>query len=265
MSEDKDDLLSDGIAQLTEGMREQARQEFWTHYWPRRVLPITLALILVMGSLVAVVVVGLYGRQSATEAAVTALRLQAEQSKQQGDQANAQLQQRGQQPVPIPQPGSAADMDVIVAAATAKVLASLPDLHPSAAQLGQAVAQFVAANPLGPTPAQISASIAGYLATHPLPSGAPGPSGAAGATGEQGPSGKPGPPPTEAEIQQAFGDYIAAHPDALCVKGGVFTEVRVALADGSAADSWICVVQTYPPSTKPKPTLIPTPTVKEHP
>lgn len=272
MSDSHDDLLSEGIAKLSEGMREQNRHEFWTHYWPRRVLPIVVLLIVVFGGGVSWVVVSLYGRQNATEAAVTALRTQAETSKAQGDQANAQLQQRGQAPVPIPAPGATDDMQVIVAAATAKVLASLPDLHPTASQLGQAVAEYMAAhpvNPLAPTPGQISAALAGYFATAPPPSGPPGPTGASGAQGPtgqagpsgeqgppgpQGPQGDPGPAPTEQQIQQAFNDYIKTHPDSLCVQGGSFTEIRVQLTNGGSADQWVCVVQTYPSPT-PSPIL----------
>jgi len=210
-------------------------------------------------------VYSLWGRQSATEVAVSALRQQAEQFKQQGDQANAQLAQRGQSPVPIPNPGSTDDINVIVAAATAKVLASLPDLHPTAAQLGQAVAQYMAANPvspLSPSPSQIAASLAGYFATNPPPPGPTGPTGPSGArgapgvTGEpgptgpagpEGPAGPPGPAPTESEIQQAFTDYIRDNPNALCPQGGAFAQIRVLLADGGSADTWTCVVATYGP------------------
>jgi hypothetical protein len=280
MSYEKPD---DPIAKLSEKFRGEAQTEFLRRTWPRIVVAIAaLSLVFSVGG--ALVVTNLWGRQNATDAAVSALRAQAEQSASQGAAANAQLEQRGQQPVPIPAPGSTDDMQVIVASATAKVLASLPDLHPTAAQLGQAVAAYMAANPVtpaAPTPGQISAALAGYLATNPPPSGPPGPSGAPGPTGQPGPTGEqgpsgdtgptgsqgppgpqgdPGPTPTEAQIQQAFTDYINSHPNALCVQGGVFTEVRVALADGSSADSWLCVVATYPPSSTP---LVPT-VLKEH-
>src|SRR5439155_24938506 len=105
---------------------------------------------LIVAVLASVVVFNLYGRQDATDAAVTALRQQAEESKSQGEAANQQLENRGQPTVPIPNPGTTDDMNVIVASATAKVLASLPDLRPNATQLGQAVAQYMAANPIAP-------------------------------------------------------------------------------------------------------------------
>jgi hypothetical protein len=263
----EDDLLAEGIAQLTEGVREEARHEFWHYYWPRRILPVMVLVIVLLVGAVSWTTYSLWGRQNVTEAAVSALRMQAEQSKVSGDQSNRQLEQRGQAPVPIPQPGTTDDINVIVAAATAKVLTSLPDLHPTAAQLGQAVAQFMAANPItpaSPTPSQISAALAGYFATSPPPSGPPGPtgpSGAAGASGVQGqpgptgpagpagPQGAQGPAPTEAQIQQAFTDYINSHPDALCPQGGSFAQIRVQLANGGSADTYTCVVQTYPAPT----------------
>lgn len=266
-SHHEDDDLSQSVANLAKAQREEAVEDaqraFWHHAWPRIVTAIAV-LALVIGAGASVLVYNLWGRQNATEVAVTALRQQAEQSKTSGDRANQQLEQRGQAPVPIPQPGTTEDINVIVASATAKVLASLPDLHPTATQLGQAVAQYMAANPvnpLAPTPSQISAAIAGYFAVSPPPSGpegktgpsgAAGPSGVAGATGAAGPTGAQGPPgpaPTEAQIQQAFTDYINSHNDALCPQGGSFAEIRVQLANGGSADTWTCVVQTYPAPT----------------
>ena len=279
VSDDKpDDLLAEGIARLKAGARVEARRDFWHQYWPKIVAAIAaLSLLFSVGG--AVVVTTLWGRQNATDASVSTLRAEAEQYKAAGDAANRQLEQRGQSPVPIPSPGSTDDINVIVASATAKVLASLPDLHPTAAQLGQAVAQYMAANPVtpaAPTPGQISAALAGYLATNPPPSGPsgpPGPSGAAGATGEsgptgqqgppgpQGPQGDPGPAPTETQIQTAFEDYIQSHPSALCPEGGSFGEARIQLADGSSADTWTCIVATYPAPTTTS-DLLPIPKVR---
>jgi hypothetical protein len=270
--EQPDDLLAEGIAKLSKEFRGEAKTEFLHRTWPKIVVAIAaLSLVFSVGG--ALVVTTLWGRQNATDAAVTALRAQAEQFAAQGAAANQQLEQRGQAPVPIPAPGSTDDMQVIVAAATAKVLASLPDLHPTAAQLGQAVAQFLAQNPVTVSSQQLAESLAGYFAVHPIPSGPTGPSGppgpsgtpgAPGETGQQGPPGEqgpegdkgdPGPPPTEAQIQAAFEDYIATHPDALCPQGGSFAEIRVALADGGSADTWTCLVATYPASTTDSPLI----------
>src|SRR5437764_2582900 len=135
----------------------------------------------------------LFSRQASTDAAVSQLRQIATDAKQQGDAANTRLAQRGEAPVPIPQPGTAPDSDVLVAAATARVLASIPvQEKPTASTLGAAIAQFLAANPpstVGPTPQQIAEALAGYLTVNPPPSGPAGPSGSSavpGTYGEQG-------------------------------------------------------------------------------
>ncbi|MGW4487843.1 hypothetical protein ACWEOE_28845 [Amycolatopsis sp. NPDC004368] len=239
--------------------RSAARAEI-RRWWPKLIVAnaVIVALIVILGGLA---VTNLYLRQAATDTAVSTLRQQAEESKRTGDRANAELQARGQQPVPIPNPGTAPDTDVIVSAATAKVLASLPDSHPTTSELGQAVAQYVAANPIAPqqpTPGQLSSALAGYLATNPPPSGEPGKPGENGANGDTGPAGPPGPPPSADQIEAAVAQYFIDHPEALCPYGGSFTQIRGRLADGGAADSWQCVVATYPPpqttsSTEPPP------------
>lgn len=265
-----DPTLEEGLASLREGINEQQRQDFWRKYWPRRVVPMLVLVAFLVSLCTAFFVANLYSHQTATDAAVSALRSQAEQLKVQGDQANAQLKARGQSTVPIPNPGTGVDTDVIVSSATAKVLASLPDLHPTAGQLGQAVATYLAANPItpqGPSSGQLSSALAGYFATNPPPSGPAGPTGAAGATGAPGPTGTPGSngtngqggvqgpagpqgpqgdSPTAQQIQDAFVAYVQAHPDSVCTKGGAMTLVRLILADGSQADSYVCVVSQTP-------------------
>jgi hypothetical protein len=265
--------LSDAVHEATEQAPEAARREV-ARRWPRLVIANAIVTMLIVISGVAA---GMYfiGRQTATDAAVSALRQQAESSKTTGEQANRTLEQRGQAPVPIPEPGRAADTEVITASATARVLASLPDARPTSAQLGQAVAQYLAANPVrpgSPTPQQLGASLAGYFATNPPPSGEPGQPGvdgqpgqdgqpgANGAPGEQGPQGPQGPPPTAEQIQAAVADYLRDHPEALCPNGGVFSQLRVVLADGGTADVWSCVVSTTsaPPISNDPPLPLPT-------
>lgn len=263
------DDLTGAIQDMGEQAPRAARREV-RRRWPGLVIAnaIVTMLIVIAGVLVATHVMS---RQAANDAAITALREQAQESKQQGEQANRELRQRGQLPVPIPKPGEAEDSEVIVAAATARVLASLPDPSPSAADLGRAVARWMADNPIRPgrpTPQQLSESLAGYFTTHPPPSGPPGPTGEPGPTGppgepgtpgepgEPGPKGDPGPPPTQGQIQQAFGDYLRDHPDALCPRGGSFAQINVVLADGGTADVWSCVVSTTAPSdNRPVPPL----------
>lgn len=252
-----------GVHALAERAPEEARQvaaDEVRRWWPR---------IIISNAVVVALVVLVFGyflmRVNATDTAVSTLQ-QAQQAKVSGDKANGELASRGQPQVPIPTPGTAPDTDVIVAAAAARVLASLPDTTPSSAALGRAVAQYVAANPIAPaqpTPMQISSALAGYLATNPPPSGErgepgqPGQPGADGQPGAAGPPGPPGPPPTAEEIEAAVGHYFRDHPEALCPNGGSIAQLRVQLADGGTADTWTCVVATYPAptSTPPNPPI----------
>jgi hypothetical protein len=251
-----------GVRALAERAPEEARraaQDEVRRWWPRIIISVAVvvALIVIGGGYA---IVDLYVRSGATSAALSTLQ-QAQQAKTSGDKANSELAQRGQPQVPIPTPGTAPDTDVIVASAAARVLASLPDRTPSAAALGQAVARYVAANPVAPaqpTPGQISSAVAGYFAANPPPSGPPGPSGgpgqngANGADGQPGANGAPGRPPTAEEIEAAVGAYFRDHPEALCPNGGSIAQLRVQLADGGSADTWTCVVATYPaPTTTP--------------
>ena len=267
MSERSDDaMLDEGLAQLASGARREAQLDFWHHYWPRRVVPMIFVFTLVFSILAGVGVYVLYHHQVATDAAVSTLRQQADEAKVSGDRANAELEARGQAAVPIPQPGQAPDIEVIVSAATARVVASLPDSRPTAADLGAAVARYVAANPIqppGPTPLQIAGGLAAYFATNPPPSGESGAPGEPGQPGNQGERGQDGHTPTTEEIQTAFVGYLRDHPDALCPSGGSFAQLRVQLSDGGSADSWQCVVATYPPpttETTTDPPILPIPT-----
>lgn len=152
--------------------------------------------------------------------------------------ANEQLKQRGQQPVPVPKPTDTQSTDTIVAAAAAKVLASLPptvDTPPTAASIAGAVAGYFAANPPpSVTPSQVANSVAAYLAANPVKNGADGaagpagPAGADGAPGAQGPkgdAGPAGPPPTEQQIMDAFNSAAANQPSILCASRGTFTQL----------------------------------------
>lgn len=231
----------------------------------RRWLPFIMAGVVVVAFLisaaVALAVIDLYARQTQVSAAVSEIRQLAEDAKTTGEAANAELERRGQQPVPIPQPGQAQDSDVLVASAAARVLASLPDLRPSADELGAAIAQYVSANSsrFGPSPQQLAATTATYFEANPPPSGQPGVDGKDGEPGAKGEKGDKGDPPTQQEIQAAFEAYIRDNPDALCPRGGSFAQLRVQLADGGTADTWQCVVAITPSSPAPTPgPLLPT-------
>lgn len=184
----------------------------------------------------------------------------AEDAKAQGDLANLTLTQRGQPTVPIPQPNPDDNSEVLVAAATAQVLASLPDVRPTGTQLGEAVAVYVANHPIlpaGPSPQQIFEGLAGYLTAYPPPAG---PSGAPGRDCDpiaipecRGPQGEKGDPPTQEEIRAEFSRFIRENPNALCPLGGDFAQLRVRLADGGTADAWTCVVAVAAPTTTTEP------------
>ncbi|MEV6905155.1 hypothetical protein [Amycolatopsis sp. NPDC051372] len=249
--------------------RRAARAEVKTElrkFWPRIIVAVSVIVVLIV-LLGGWSVANLYVRQAVSESAITSLRQQADTAKAAGEKANTELQARGQPTVPIPNPGSAPDSDVIVQSAAARVLASLSGRYVTFSDLGGGIAQYFAANPItpaGPTPMQIFGSLAAYFATNPPPAGPQGLQGEAGqpgAQGEKGDKGDKGDPPTVEEIQAAFVAYLHDHPDALCPNGGSFAQIRVQLADGGAADTWQCVVATYPATNSPPPdTPTPTPT-----
>lgn len=222
-----------------------------------------VAVSMIMGAVA--IGVSVYAFSSATRASVAqeaaakdqeASRKLAEQAYTAAQEANRTLQERGQAPVPIPVPDGD-PTDTIVAAATARVLAQLPDTRPTAAQLGQAVAGYFIANPItpaGPTPGQISQSLAGYLATNPPPSGPPGEDGKPGADGKNGVDGKDGAPPTDAQIQQAFVSYMQANPEflprQLCRNYGQnFNQAKdLTSSDGTRYTLYGCITEVQPPA-----------------
>lgn len=253
--------LGEAVHDVADEAPAAARREM-RRVWPWLVAgnaAVTLVLVLLLLALDTRV--GTQGRE------IDALTAAAEQAKPHGDAANKELVERGQAPVPIPEPGQGADTEVIVATATARVLASIPDLRPTAAQLGAAVAQHMATNPLpGIGPAEVSATLAGYLATNPPPPGPTGPRGEPGADCDpvevpqcQGPPGRDAPPPTAEQIRAEIAAYIQANPDALCPTGGQLRQVRLQLAGGGAVDAWTCVVTEYPPPTTTTTTTEPPP------
>lgn len=167
--------------------------------------------------------------------------------------ANEKLEQRGQAPVPVPPPENTSE--TLVAAATASVLASLPPAPPPTREaIAQAVAEYMAANPvtpLGPSIGQVSEALAGYLVANPPPAGEKGEPGTPGTPGEKGDKGDP---PTAAEIQAAFVAYVQANPgllrDNLCLgegQGQYRLATDLIAADGSRITGWLCVTSSTPP------------------
>lgn len=199
---------------------------------------------------------------AAARRAVEENRQLADKAYQTATEANEQLKNRGQAPVPVPPVENTTE--TLVAAATASVLASLPSAPPPSREaIAQAVANYMAANPvtpLGPTIGQVSEALAGYLVANPPPQGekgdpgTPGTPGTPGEPGAPGQKGDKGDPPTAAEIQSAFLAYVQANPgvlrDNLCLGDGQ-GQYRLATdliaADGSRISGWLCVTSSTPP------------------
>lgn len=189
-------------------------------------------------------------------------RERAEQAYAAAQLANEELKRRGQQPVALPSPSEDNAPETLVAAATARVLASLPEGASYDAQaLGRAVASYFLANPVTVPPELVSARVADYLVRNPPPAGEDGvdgedgedgkngADGKAGADGLPGPKGDQGPPPTGAEIMAAFSQAAQENPSLLCAGKGSFTLVRGVLtrpnpdnpAEQIPQDIWTCV------------------------
>lgn len=180
-------------------------------------------------------------QQTATATVAAEVERVAQEAADQARLANIELANRGQAAVPVPVVGEATDADVLVSAATARVLASLPEGRPvTAGAIAAAVADYMTRNPVtpvSPTAGQIADSVAAYLIANPPPAGAPGAAGARGEIGEQGKqgergeqgemgaTGEPGPPPTAEEIREALDSYLAENPIPPCPPGTVLQEV----------------------------------------
>lgn len=209
---------------------------------------------------------------SRTQAQVAAADQTARDSRDRAEEAyaaaalaNEELKRRGQPPVPVPRPSEESTPETLVAAATARVLASLPEASSgaSAQAVGQAVAAYLVANPPN-VPAELVASrVADYLRVNPPPAGPSGTdgqdgrdgeagvAGQKGDQGEQGEKGDPGVPgqtPTSAEIMAAVNQAVADNPSLLCAGKGTFTLVRGVLTAPDpqqpgqtvARDIWTC-------------------------
>lgn len=250
----------------TRAVDERARR-----YWLPRIA-LSSAVSALLAVVVALVVLGpaisdLRADAGLRDQSIDELRDLVESSARAGQDANTELASRGLPTVPIANPGTAPDAEVIVDAATAQVLASLPEgqaVAPSADDLAEAVAGFFAdnppASPLGPTPAQVSTAVAAFLTDNPTPTGADGADGADGVNGRDGADGAPGdpgppgPPPTAAEIQAALAAFLADNPNVLCPSGGTYVFVEGAVTLDGPTDFWACVVApTIPDPPDPDP------------
>lgn len=144
------------------------------------------------------------------------------------EEANRELQARGQQPVSPP--AELQPEETLVAAATARVLANLPPAPmPSHEQVGNAVASYFVTHPVSVPPSLVAAQVSAYLATNPPAAGERGERGEPGKPGEKGDpgaNGTDGRTPTPEEIMTVFNQAVAQNPDLLCAGKGKFTEVQ---------------------------------------
>ena len=164
-------------------------------------------------------------------------KARAEEAYAAANRANDELKARGQQPVPVPSPREDNAPETLVAAVTARVLASLPSTarytgEDIAATMRAVWAAYLVANPVQVPPDLVAQSVAAYLAQNPAASGENGQPGTTGEKGDQGQPGQagqqgaPGPPPTAAQIMDAFNAALVDNPSLLCAGKGTFTLVK---------------------------------------
>ncbi len=176
-------------------------------------------------------IVDLRAERTAEQAKATEEQGRTRQAIEALEEANRELQARGQQPVSPPpelQPE-----ETLIAAATARVLANLPPAPmPSHEQVGNAVASYFITHPVSVAPSLVAAQVAAYLAANPPAAGERGEKGEKGEPGEKGEKGDAGVKgddghtPTPEEIMTVFNQAVAQNPDLLCAGKGKFTEVQ---------------------------------------
>lgn len=189
---------------------------------------VSAALSIVVSLVAAHQIVALEAVRTAENAKVSAEQDRTRQAIRALEEANQDLQRRGQPPISTPvdmQPG-----DTLVAAAAARVLASLPPAPmPTAQQVGDAVASYMITHPVSVSPSLVASQVSSYLDANPPPpgdkgeKGDPGDQGVKGDTGEKGVDGHT---PTPEEIMTVFSQAAAQNPDLLCAGKGKFTEVQ---------------------------------------
>lgn len=229
-----------------------------------------IATVLTLLGVAASVAIAVPAAQQAARANAVAAAAQksADDNRQRTDEAfaaanlaNEELKRRGQQPVPLPPPSEDNPQDALVAAATARVLASLP--QPSRfteEDFKAAYNAYLMAHPPTVAPELVAQSVAAYVKANPPTPGAQGEPGVTGQKGDQGIQGEKGekgdqgvpgqdaPPVTASQIMAAFNAAVADNPSLLCAGKGTFTLVKGVLtvpdpsAPGAvvARDIWTC-------------------------
>lgn len=170
-------------------------------------------------------VVALQAERTAEKERVDTEQKRTREAIQALEEANRDLQRRGQQPVAPPAEPEAGE--ALVAAAAARVLANLPPAPmPTSEQVGNAVASYMVTNPVSVPASLVASQVVAYLTANPPPPGEKGDPGTPGVNGEKGDDGAPGHTPTAEEIMAVFNQAAAQNPDLLCAGKGKFTEVR---------------------------------------
>lgn len=209
------------------------------YWWPRIIIAAALAAIVASGA-TAYVTINVFGarlssissaqaaRDAGQDAAADELRARAVAASQRGEAANDQLEAKGIAPVTLPKLGEASDAEVLTASIVPIVLAQLADaaptgvpLAPNAKQVADALASYLAANPVVVNPQDIADQVASYLAANPAQAGPAGPVGPAGPT------------PTSDQIMSAFRESVAADPSLLCPSGGVYGSANLITTSGT--------------------------------
>lgn len=249
------DILTIGEGAVADSVTEMKRRPD-----RREVIRIVVLVVIVanlfMGGVSIWVATAANSNSAASAASAQAAAQTAEDNKKlsqaaydQAQEANRALAQRGQPQVPVPPVSSEDPTETIVAAATARVLASLPDLRPTAAELGQAVAGYLALNPItpsGPSIGQISQALAGYFAVNPPPPGPAGADGAAGKDGVNGQDGKPGADGTKGDKGdpgEPGATPTAEQIQAAVCPAGSFQQVQV-LSTNGVVTIYTCLIPT---------------------
>lgn len=227
-----DQALADGVAatrRMDDSLnRKPSRGQVWKIGFV--ISCFVLALAMVLSSATARSVVDLKAAQVASEANQKKTEETTRKAIESLQEANRELQQRGQRP--IDQPDDLDSNETVIAAATARVLANLPAApQPTDDQVGRVLAAYFANNPVSVSPSRIAAEVAAYFENNPIEpaergeKGEPGTPGVDGRPGVDGQDGQPGHTPTADEIMVVFNEAASRNPNILCAGKGVFTEV----------------------------------------
>lgn len=264
--------LRDSIAQTAEAAPEAARQEVRREgraYFRGAVVASVITSVLVgiplalLAERFSAYQIVDEARAAQFQASAADIRRLAQGAHDLGAQANAELARQGLATVPLPEPGSVPDSQVLAAAATAQIAAKIASesiVVPTPAQIRSEIAAQLAKlppPPLGPAPAQLDVAVQAYVTAN-----------LEKLRGPQGERGDPGEsPPCLAEPSQCQGA-----PGEPGLRGEPPVSWTVAEADGSTTmcdrvDDFNAAAPQYrcAHSAPPPPEASPTPTTPRPP